>query len=376
MATADVIVLGLGAMGSAAAYHLARRGVRVIGLEQYTAAHDRGSSHGHSRIIREAYFEHPDYVPLLQRAYEQWHALQEESDASLLIMTGGLMIGPRDGVLVQGALASARAHNLPHELISADELQRRFPLFRVSPEMVAVQEPNAGVLHPEACICAHLDGATTAGATLRFEEPVLQWTADEHSVNVVTTKGRYRAARLVITAGAWAPQVLDALNLPLQVERNVMYWFTPRSDAAAFAPSRFPIYICEYRTGAFFYGFPAQSDGTVKVAHHHSGDFCTPSTLRRDVAPAEVTRIRGLLEAHLPAASGELRATAACMYTNTPDFHFIIDRHPQHPQVTLACGFSGHGFKFSSVVGEVLADLALDGWTRHPIALFRLPRFR
>jgi sarcosine oxidase len=375
MATADVIVLGLGAMGSAAGYHLARRGVRVIGLEQYTPVHDRGSSHGQSRIIREAYFEHPDYVPLLQRAYEQWRALQEECHASLLIMTGGLMIGPRDGVLVQGALASARAHNLPHELISADEIQHRFPPFRVSSEMVAVQEPNAGVLHPEACIRAHLDGATTAGAMLRFEEPVLQWTAGEHTVDVMTTKGQYSAARLVITAGAWAPQVLDALHLPLQVERNVMYWFAPKADASAFAPSRFPIYICEYRTGAFFYGFPAQSDGTVKVAHHHSGDFCTPSTLRRDVAPAEVARIRGLLEAHLPAASGELRATAACMYTNTPDLNFIIDRHPQHPQVTLACGFSGHGFKFSSVVGEVLADLALDGWTRHPIHLFRLPRF-
>ena len=376
MATADVIVLGLGAMGSAAAYHLARRRVSVIGLEQYTAVHDRGSSHGHSRIIREAYFEHPDYVPLIQRAYEQWRALQEECDASLLIMTGGLMIGPRDGVLVQGALASARAHHLPHELIPADEIQRRFPPFRVPHEMVAVQEPNAGVLHPEACIRAHLDGATAAGAMLRFEEPVLQWTADEHAVNVVTKQGRYSAARLVITAGPWAPQVLAALDLPLQVERNVMYWFAPRAEAAAFAPTRFPIYICEYRPSAFFYGFPSQSDGTVKVAHHHSGDFCSPSTLRRDVAPAEVTRIRVLLEAHLPAASGELRATAACMYTNTPDFHFIIDRHPQHSQVTLACGFSGHGFKFSSVVGEVLADLALDGWTRHPIALFRLPRFR
>jgi sarcosine oxidase len=376
MATADVIVLGLGAMGSAAAYHLARRRVRVIGLEQYTPAHSLGSSHGHSRIIREAYFEHPDYVPLIQRAYEQWRALQEECDTSLLIMTGGLMIGPRDGVLVQGALASARAHHLPHELISADEIQRRFPPFRVPAEMVAVQEPNAGVLHPEACIRAHLDGATAAGAMLHYEEPVLRWTADGHAVEVVTAQQRYSAARLVITAGPWAPQVLEALNLPLQVERNVMHWFTPRSDASAFAPSRFPIYICEYRSGAFFYGFPAQSDGTVKVAHHHSGEFCSPSTLRREVTPAEVTRIRGLLEAHLPTASGELKATAVCMYTNTPDFHFIIDRHPQHPQVTLACGFSGHGFKFSSVVGEVLADLAVDGWTRHPIALFRLPRFR
>jgi sarcosine oxidase len=348
----------------------------VIGLEQYTPAHDRGSSHGRSRIIREAYFEHPDYVPLIQRAYEQWRALEEECGASLLVMTGGLLIGPAGGVLVQGALASARQHHLPHELISADEVQRRFPPFRLPPGMAAVQEPNAGVLNPEACIRAHVEGATAAGAMLRFEEPVLRWTANERTVEVVTAQQSYSAARLVITAGPWAPQVLDALGLPLQVERNVMYWFAPRGNAGAFAPSRFPIYICEYRPGAFFYGFPAHSDGAVKVAHHHSGEVCSPDTLRREVAPAEVTRIRALLEAHLPDASGELRAMAACMYTNTPDGHFIIDRHPHHRSVVVACGFSGHGFKFASVVGEVLADLSLDGWTRHPLSLFRLHRFR
>jgi sarcosine oxidase len=376
MPTADVIVLGLGAMGSAAAYHLARRGARVIGLEQYTPAHDRGSSHGKTRIIREAYFEHPDYVPLIQRAYEQWRALQEDRGVSLLVMTGGLMIGPQDGVLVQGALASARRHHLPYELISPDVIRERFPSFRMTPETVAVQEPNAGVLSPDACIRAHLDGAAAAGAMLRFEEPALRWSADGPSVEVVTAQQRYSAPHLVLTAGSWAPQVLRALGLPLQVERNVMYWFGPRANAAAFAPSRFPVYICEYRKNAFFYGFPAQSDGSIKVAHHHSGEFCSPDTLRREIAPAEVARMRALLDAHLPDANGELRETAACMYTNTPDGHFIIDRHPEHPQVVLACGFSGHGFKFASVVGEVLADLALEGWTRHPIHLFRLARFR
>ncbi len=376
MPTADVIVLGLGAMGSAAAYHLARRGARVIGLEQYTPAHDRGASHGKSRIIREAYFEHPDYVPLIQRAYEQWRALQEDRGVSLLVMTGGLMIGPEDGVLVQGALASARRHHLPHELISAGEVRQRFPPFRMTPGMVAVQEPNAGVLVPEACIRAHLDAAAAAGALLHFEEPALGWSADGPSVEVVTAQQRYSAARLILTAGPWAPQVLRALGLPLQVERNVMYWFAPRTNGSAFAPSRFPIYICEYRKDAFFYGFPAQSDGSVKIAHHHSGELCSPETIRREVAPAEVARMRALLDAHLPDVNGELKETATCMYTNTPDGHFIIDRHPKRPQVVLACGFSGHGFKFASVVGEVLADLALEGWTRHPIALFRLARFR
>lgn len=376
MPTADVVVLGLGAMGSAAAYHLARRGLGVIGLEQYTSAHDRGSSHGRSRIIREAYFEHPDYVPLLQRAYEQWRALEEERHVSVLTMTGGLMIGPPDGVVVQGALASARQHDLPHELISADEVRRRFPPFRVPPEMAAVHEPNAGVLNPEGCIRAYLDGAAAAGADLHFEEPVLRWTASDQAVELVTTRQRYTAAHLVITAGPWAPQVLADLGLPLQVERNVMYWFAPRANDEAFTPQRFPIYLYEYRREAAIYGFPAHSDGTVKVAHHHSGVVCTPETLQRVVAPAEVSRMRALFEALLPEAAGELRATAACMYTNTPDGHFIIDRHPHHPHVIVACGFSGHGFKFASVVGEVLADLSVDGWTRHPVHLFRLPRFR
>ncbi len=370
----DIIVIGLGAMGSAAAHHLAARGVRVIGLEQFTPAHDRGSSHGRSRIIREAYFEHPDYVPLIQRAYELWRALQDDTGIPLLVMTGGLMIGPASGVLVQGALASARAHRLPHELISADQVHRRFAPFRLSPDTVGVQEPNAGVLFPEACVRAHLDGARRAGATLRFEEPVLRWSARGESVEVTTPQATYSAGRLVITAGPWAPQVLRDLGLPLRVERNVMYWFRPRGDAAAFAPERFPIYIYEYAQDRFFYGFPALPDGSVKAAHHHSGEFCTPETIRREVTAEEAARMRGLLAGLLPDAAGDLLQTAACMYTNTPDGHFIIDRHPGLPAVTIACGFSGHGFKFASTVGEVLADLALDGRTRHPIGLFRLSR--
>jgi len=375
MPTADVIVLGLGAMGSAAAYHLARRGVRVAGIEQYTPAHDRGSSHGRSRIIREAYFEHPDYVPLIQRAYELWRGLEQETRERLLIMTGGLMIGPHEGVLVQGALASARTHRLPHELISAEEVQRRFPPFRLPPSTVAVQEPNAGVLFPEACVRAHLDGAAAAGAALHFEEAVRRWSASVDRVEVTTSRATYTAGRLVVTAGPWAPAVLRELGLPLQVERNVMYWFAPLRNGQAFASDRFPIYICEYRKDAFFYGFPALPDGSVKVAHHHSGQWCTPDTIRREVGPDEVDRIRALLAGHLPDAGGDLQQTATCMYTNTPDGHFLIDRHPQWGTVTIACGFSGHGFKFASVVGEVLADLALDGRTRHRIALFRLARF-
>lgn len=371
---ADVLVLGLGAMGSAAAYHLARRGRSVIGIEQFTQAHDRGSSHGRSRIIREAYFEHPDYVPLIQRAYELWEELQREAGSRLLLPTGGVMIGPPEGVLVQGALTSARTHHLTYELLSSDDLRRRYPAFAAAQDIVAVWEPRAGVLFPESCILAHLRGATRSGAVLRLEERVLTWQARDDGVEVRTDKSTYTADRLIVTAGPWASSVLADLGLPLLVERNVMYWFDPE-DATPFGADRFPIYIYEYRKDAFIYGFPLVRRDGVKVAHHHSGEFCTPETIRRDVGSAEVEQMRQILAHTVPALDAPLRETATCMYTNTPDGHFVIDRHPRHPQVTLACGFSGHGFKFASVVGEVLAELAIYGHTRHPIELFRLGRF-
>lgn len=370
----DVIVLGLGAMGSAAAYHLARRGHRTLGLEQFTPAHDRGSSHGKSRIIREAYFEDPAYVPLIQRAYNLWDDLQGEAGTTLLVITGGLMIGPPGGELVTGALASARQHRLRYELLSAAELRRRFPAFQPDDQTVAVHEPRAGVLFPEECVRAHLDGAARAGADLRFEERVVRWAVDHDTVRVTTAKTTYAAGHLVVTAGPWAPEALREAGLPLAVERNVMYWFQPER-AELFQPDRFPIYIYEYTRSQFFYGSPALRGEGIKVAHHHSGESCTPETIRRRVDDAEVAQMRALLARHLPAANGTLLSAATCMYTNTPDGHFIIDRHPAWPQVTIACGFSGHGFKFASVVGEMLADLALDGRTRHPIDLFRVRRF-
>ncbi|HEY3248198.1 MAG TPA: N-methyl-L-tryptophan oxidase [bacterium] len=376
MSVYDVVVLGLGAMGSAASYHLARRGRRVLGLEQFGPAHDRGSSHGKSRIIREAYFEDPAYVPLVQRAYELWEELQAAAGRSLLVITGGLMIGPRNGELVTGALASAERHRLPYELIDASQIRDRVPVFRPDPETVAVAEPRAGVLFPEDCVRAQLAAASEAGADLRFSERVTDWQPSAAGVEVRTERGRYEAGHLVIAAGPWAPQALGGLPVPLKVERNVMYWFRPAARAEAFGPRRCPIWMWESARDAFiYYGFPAFGADGLKIAHHHSGEFCSPETIRRDVSVEEVERVRGMMARYLPDANGELLATVTCMYTNTPDGHFIIDRHPSHDAVTIACGFSGHGFKFAPVIGEILADLATDGRTRHTIDLFRLSRF-
>ncbi|MGN6754807.1 MAG: N-methyl-L-tryptophan oxidase [Thermomicrobiales bacterium] len=369
----DAIVLGLGAMGSATAYHLARRGTRVLGLDAYPRGHTQGSSHGRSRIIREAYFEAPEYVPLVQRAYHLWRELEAESGQALLTLTGGLNLGAPDSELVTGALASVRQHQLPYEYLTAADVTARFPGFRPPEGAVAVYEPNAGILAPEACVGAHLDLAMRHGAVLQFNEPVRHWSADGAGVRVDTAQGTYQAARLVIAAGPWSAAVLAGLGLPLTVQRIVNVHFAP-AEPDRFAPGRCPIYILSVPEGEY-YGFPALPGQGVKFGRHDTGEVCTPATIRRTVGADEVAALRAVLDRYLPGAGGDALWTLTCMYTNTPDRHFILDRHPAHEQVVYGCGFSGHGFKFSSVIGEILADLALDGTTKHPIGFLSAARF-
>jgi sarcosine oxidase len=377
----DVIVLGLGAMGSATAYQLARRGKRVLGLERFTPAHDQGSSHGQSRIIRLAYLEGPHYVPLLVRAYELWDEIERESGAKLLTLTGGLMIGPESSRAYSGSLRSAAAHDLNYELIDAAEIRRRFPQFTPEPDTVALYERMGGVLYPEACINAFVRMAATRGAELHFEEPVLEWSAAASGdrVRVTTERGSYEAERLIISAGAYAPKLLEELGLPLTVQRNVLYWFEPAGGREQFSPDRCPIYIWQTDDGMSFYGFPAL-DGTpsgVKVAFHNFGPLCTPETIDRQVYPEEIARIRAWMAERLPAVSqGTFVAAKTCMYTLTPDQNFLIGAHPHYPQVIIGSPCSGHGFKFTSVIGEILADLAVDGATNLPIEPFLPSRFR
>ncbi|MGN6362631.1 MAG: N-methyl-L-tryptophan oxidase [Thermomicrobiales bacterium] len=369
----DAIVLGLGAMGSATAYHLARRGARVLGLDAFPRGHTQGASHGRSRIIREAYFEAPEYVPLVQRAYHLWRELEAESGQALLTLTGGLNLGAPDSELVTGALASARQHQLPYEYLTAADVTARFPGFRPPEGAVAVYEPNAGILAPEACVGAHLDLAMRYGAVLQFTEPVRHWSADGAGVRVDTAQCTYQAARLVIAAGPWSAAVLAGLGLPLTVQRIVNVHFAP-AEPDRFAPGRCPIYILSVPEGEY-YGFPALPGQGVKFGRHDTGEVCTPATIRRTVGADEVAALRAVLDRYLPGAGGDALWTLTCMYTNTPDRHFILDRHPAHEQVVYGCGFSGHGFKFSSVIGEILADLALDGTTKHPIGFLSAARF-
>jgi sarcosine oxidase len=370
----DVIILGLGGIGTAAAYELARRGKRVLGVEQFQIGHDRGSSHGETRIIRKAYFEHPDYVPLLRRAYERWYDLEQQSGQRLLVECGVLSIGPRDSEVVDGVLKSATDHRLPIDVLTDRDLRSQFPQFQTEDSWIGVLERDAGFLCVERCVAAHAQHARQLGAELHEHEEVMAWRADERHVEVVTKQGRYAAARLIVTAGAWATRLLDNIGAPLSVMRQVAMWFGV-SNPAEFRRDRFPCYMVHTPSG-FFYGFPMIDARGLKVARHYgAAELTDPSVVDWQPQPQDEIPLRAFLQSHLPGADGPRRHASVCMYTLTPDRHFVIDLHPQHAIVSIAAGFSGHGFKFASVVGEILADLCERGETKLPIAMFRANRF-
>jgi sarcosine oxidase len=376
----DVIVLGLGAVGSATAMHLAERGLTVRGFDQYAPPHTLGSSHGRSRIYRQAYFEDARYVPMLLRAFELWRKLERDSQQLLLHTTGALVLGLPGGELVARSAESARQFDLPHQMLDAAELRRRYPVFEVADRSPALLEQNAGYLVPEDCIEQQLRQAQKHGAQLHLNESVIAWDAEpgDAGVTVRTAHGSYSAERLVITAGPWAPQMLADLNLPLRVTRQVLCWFAPEGGVEDFRPDRCPVFLIEAHAGQpLLYGFPltgSDSEG-VKVALHGVEEICTPETVDRKIHPEDEAMIRERLATTVPRLAGRLLHAETCLYTMTPDEHFIIDTHPRHAQVALIAGLSGHGFKFAVVLGEVLADLSMRGKSRFDLRLFALDRF-
>jgi sarcosine oxidase len=351
----DAIVAGLGAHGSAAAYHLAKRGQSVLGFDRFARGHTLASFGGLSRIIRLSYYEHPSYVPLLRRAWDLWRELERESGETLLTQTGGLYMGPPDGELVSGSLASARTHGLAHEVLNNAELRRRYPVFDIDPAWVGVFDAQAGWLAPERSVETHLRLAEQHGGTLRFAEPIERWELDGDGVRVTTALGTYRARHLVIAAGSWLPRLLPRLAPHLWVERNVLFWFEPKGELDTFA--RLPVYIVE-DTDRLYYGFPYDPKSGLKMAGLHFGDRVDPDTVDREPSARDEERVRAWLRRRMPLADGERRRAQVCMYTNSPDGHFIIDRDGP---VAYASACSGHGFKFASAVGETLAELTISG---------------
>jgi sarcosine oxidase len=358
VSTFEVGIVGLGAMGSMAALELARRGVRVTGFDRFAPPHPLGSSTGKSRIIREAYFEHPQYVPLVQRAYQLWPRLEREGGRRLLVPTGGLMLGPPDGAVVPGARRSAREHRLPCEDLDAGQVRHRFPMFAPAGDEAGLFEPRAGVLLPEAAIATALDLAVAAGADLHLEEPVLAWEAGAR-IAIRTGRGEYLVDRLVLAAGAWMAGPLSGASLNLTVARQTLFWFAPAADRDDVTPARMPIFIWEWEPGSAFYGFPDLGDG-VKVAIHHQGEPADPDGPRRPPEPGEEARLRAIMASRTPMLNGPLIGSTTCLYTNTPDGDFVLGRSPGDGRVVVASPCSGHGFKFAPAIGEVLADLVLD----------------
>jgi len=376
MRTFDAIVVGLGAHGSAAAAALARRGQSVLGLDRFGRGEELGSSGGRSRMIRLANFEDPAYVPMAVESWDRWQSLEAESGSDILTVTGGLYGGPNDSLPLAGSIRSAVEHGLEHEVIDADEIHRRWPVFELAPGTSALLEEKAGTLRADRGIAAHLLVAERHGTTLEFGRQVIDWRpAPGGGFEVETADGQVLGAdHLVLTAGAWTGKLVPDLRLPLEVERESVCWFTPTVDPASIAADSMPLWVIA-SDGRSYYGFRHDPELGLKVSIHHWGVYVDPDLVNREVGPADEERVRSFVRRHLPAANGPLAGTKVCLDTNTPDEAFIIDRHPAAPGVAFASACSGHGYKYAPLVGGILADLVSTGSSSWPIGSFRADRF-
>ena len=366
----DVIVLGTGGVGSAALYQLASRGLRVLGLDQYPPAHHYGSSHGQTRIIRQAYFEHSDYVPLLRRTYTLWHDIESQSSQQLFHQVGLLEVGPGDGVVVPGVLQAADRHGLPVESLTPAQAVTRFPHFRIPPDLHVVYEPTAGYLLVEKCVAAHLSLARQAGAEWR-QERVVDWNIKADGVVVRTDQARFSSQKLVITAGAWANQLLGDLGIPLRIVAKHQYWFNQTTSSSDSQP---PTFFFELPSG-YFYGFPSISEKGVKVARHSGGTEWTEPRSLEIQDDDDRHLVTQFIDSFTTTIETQLLDQQACMYTLSPDEHFIIDFHPSSQDVVFVAGLSGHGFKFAPVLAEAVSELVLSGDCSLPIGFLKLDRF-
>ncbi|MFC6718360.1 N-methyl-L-tryptophan oxidase [Natrialbaceae archaeon GCM10025810] len=371
----DAIVIGVGGMGSATCFHLARRGVDVLGLERFDVPHAKGSSHGITRIIRRAYYEHPSYIPLVERAYELWDDLADRTGREVIHRTGSIDAGPEDNIVFEGSLESCERYDIPHEVLTSREVTERFPGYRLPEDHMAVYQPDGGFVVPEQAIIAHAEEAQAAGAEIRARERVTDWTETaDGGVRVETDEGTYEAESLVLAAGAWNHKFADALEGLAVPERQVLAWFQPETPAR-FEPDRFPVWNLSVPEGRF-YGLPIYDVPGMKLGrYHHRDEQVDPDDYETEPHPADERVLREFAERYFPEGAGPTMRLATCMFTNSPDEHFILDTLPEHPQVAVGAGFSGHGFKFASAIGEVLADLALEGESDHPIEMFSLDRF-
>jgi len=370
----DCIVIGVGGMGSSTLYNLAKRGRRVLGLEQFDIPHAEGSSHGVNRIIRLAYYEHPSYVPLLRRAYELWSEIESVTGEQLLYKTGSIDTAPSGHEVFEGSLESCLLHDIPHRVLNHAQINEEFPGYQLPPGHMGLLQGDGGFVLSERSIVAYANAAMSTGAEIHAREVVSGWEPDQGGVRVFTDRGEYTAERLVITAGAWTSgmvPILDDLAVP---ERQVLAWLQP-IDGSLYTPEVFPVFNAYFDEGRY-YGFPVYGIPGFKVGrYHHLEEVIDPDFAIKTVNSEDEAVLRSAVERYFPKANGTTMTLKTCMFTNTPDEHFIVDLLPANSQVAVAAGFSGHGFKFASVIGEILADLAINGETEHNIDLLKIDRF-
>lgn len=380
----DAIVIGVGSMGAATCYRLAERGYKVLGLEQFEIPHTQGSHAGQSRIIRKAYFEHPDYVPLLERAYRNWQQLEVQTGKQVYYRTGLLYYGPAHHPMIKGVVDSASLHHIQLNELTHTQAIGRYSQFNIPPDFISIYEPDAGFIRPEMAITLYKDEAVKKGAAIQMDEPVTEWEKENGLIKVTTAKNVYRAKKLIITAGAWAGKIISQLKDKLKITRQVIVWVKPQNEEM-FTASRFPCWlIAEDKRPGALYGFPyldkknfGEPEG-LKFAWHYAADETDPDYVSREITKDEIQYLIRQVSEYIPAvADAGIAATKTCLYVNSPDENFIIDHLPGFDgDVSIACGFSGHGFKFVSVIGEILADLAIEGKTELPIEFLRLKRFQ
>ena len=370
----DSIVVGVGGMGSSAVYNLAKRGQKVLGIEKFDVPHSEGSSHGVNRIIRLAYYEDSSYVPLLRRAYEMWSEIETIAKEQLLYKTGSIDTAPSGHELFEGSLQSCLEHDIPHEILNYRQINERFPGYEMPPGHMGLYQKDGGFVLSERAIVAYVNAAVTEGATIQARETVLKWEPEADGVRVFTDRSEYTADRLVITAGAWTAGMLPSLEELAVPERQVLAWLQPE-EPSLFTPEVFPVFSAFFEEGRY-YGFPVFGIPGFKIGrYHHLEEVADPDNVERNVTQEDEDVLRAASARYFPKANGTIMTLKTCLFTNTPDEHFIIDTVPGYPQVAVAAGFSGHGFKFASVVGEILGDLSINGKSRHNIELLNIDRF-
>lgn len=375
----DTIIIGGGTMGLSAAYHLAQRGVKVLVLEQFDLIHERGAHAGQSRIIRKAYFEHPDYVPLLLRAYENWATLEEHIQDTVYHQTGIIYFGEKGDTLLENTKKSAKLYDIPLDILDMAYAKKQYPMFSsISDDWECLFEHEAGFLLVEKCLQGFAKQAIQDGATIKSQEAVTAWESSGDSVTVRTKKGTYIADKLIVTAGAWTNQIMESLSISLTITRQILGWVSPNAPWETYSLGNFPCWFVSDAEQGLYYGMPITPNAVpmgLKLGAHHHGKIVNPNHVDRNISAADEADFKDALMKYIPEANGDILAAKTCLYANSPDEHFIIDILPEQNNVIFACGFSGHGFKFAAVIGEVLADLAVLGKTNLPIDFLSLKRF-